>query len=91
MRRRTLLWLAIATPAPAWAQAAPVFSGAGSDADEYGADQGYPARRGDSSNMPQRYLVGNYSRLGTLYPHHVDPAAAELGALWQALVTRCGR
>jgi hypothetical protein len=41
--------------------------------------------------MPQRYLVGNYSRLGTLYPHHVDPAAAELGALWRALVTRCGR
>ena len=49
------------------------------------------SRRGESSNMPQRFLVGNYSHLDTLYPHHVDPAAAELGALWRALLTRCGR
>jgi hypothetical protein len=41
--------------------------------------------------MPQRFLVGTYSHLDTLYPHHVDPAAAELGALWRALLTRCGR
>jgi CubicO group peptidase (beta-lactamase class C family) len=70
MRIWMWVWLALAAPLPAWAEAGPVFSDTGPDAAAYGADQGYPALRGNTTTMPQQYLVGDYSHYDTLYPSH---------------------
>jgi CubicO group peptidase (beta-lactamase class C family) len=58
-------------------EAGPVFSDTGPDAAGYGAAQGYPAQRGGTV-LPQRYMVGIFSRFDTLYPFHrvARPAAA---------------
>jgi CubicO group peptidase (beta-lactamase class C family) len=77
LRQRTLGRLAIvaimALVAPvrvALPAADPVFSDAGPDANGYGAAQGYPAQRGGAL-LPQRYMVGTYSRNDQLYPFHL--------------------
>jgi len=59
--------LLLVAPEPAGAEAGPVFSSTGPDAAEYGAEQGYPSQRGYPV-LPQRYMVGNYSRYDAIYP-----------------------
>ena len=62
-----LLGILIATRALAGAE--PVFSNAGPDAVAYGANAGYPTRRGGAL-LPQAFMVGDYSRYDTLWPSH---------------------
>jgi len=71
MRRRMLPLLLSIAPLHAWAQAGPAFSDTGPDAAAYGAAQGYPAAHPHTVIWPQIDLVGNYSRLDTLFPYHL--------------------
>ena len=48
----------------------PVFSDAGPDPNGYGVAQGYQAQRGGAL-LPQRFMVGTYSRYDQLYPFHL--------------------
>ncbi len=67
----TIAILAIAAPGRALPAAGPVFSDGGPDAAAYGAAQGYPAERPRTAIIPQADLVGDYSRLDTIYPFHL--------------------
>jgi CubicO group peptidase (beta-lactamase class C family) len=65
------LWFLLLAPiAPVWAQAGPVYSDAGPNAAGYGADSGYPARRGGVL-MPQQFMVGTYSHYESVNPVHI--------------------
>jgi CubicO group peptidase (beta-lactamase class C family) len=84
MKRSAFQWLAIVAAivvlAPvrqAMPAAGPVFSDTGPDAAGYGAAQDYPTQRGGAL-LPQRFMVGDYSRNDTLWPSHVvaKPAAS---------------
>jgi CubicO group peptidase (beta-lactamase class C family) len=67
------LWmvLLLLLPLPVGAAVEPVFA--------YGAAAGYPTQRG-GARLPQRDMVGDYSRFDTLWPSHVvaKPAAPSL-------------
>jgi CubicO group peptidase (beta-lactamase class C family) len=64
------LGLAVVLPPQVWAEASPVFSGSGPDAEGYGQAQGYLAGpRGVL--VPQVNLVGHYSHFAEKYPSRV--------------------
>jgi CubicO group peptidase (beta-lactamase class C family) len=90
MRRFALclsLMLCLAPLPRAWAEAVPVFSNTGPDADAYGAAEGYPIGTPQSLGS-QRTLVGAYSHydqlrpgraaLAPAVPSRLDRAAEEL-------------
>jgi hypothetical protein len=64
-----LVRLAAPTP-PAWADAEPVFSASGPDADAYGAAVGYPVGP-RAATLPQADLVGQYSHFAEKYPSRI--------------------
>src|SRR5262249_36303861 len=79
MRSWFLLWCLIVAPLPALAEAGPVFSAEGPDLAGYGADEGYPVRRGGAAGaLPPAFVGGSYSHYHTIPPHRVvaRPAAA---------------
>lgn len=70
-------------PLPAGAAVEPVFSAGGPDDAAYGADAGYPTQRG-GARLPQRFMVGDYSRFDTLWPSHVVAKATAPSLLRRA-------
>lgn len=80
MPRWLLLWVVLVSPLQAWAQAGPVFSDTGPDAEGYGASVRYPTHRFNGV-LPQLYMVGNYSHYETVARVHrvaKPDAASEL-------------
>lgn len=68
---------------PAWAEAQPVFSPTGPEADAYGAAQGY--RLGQRGvRVPREAMVGTYSGFDRIYPHHVVHRPAQSSPLRRA-------
>jgi len=70
-------------PAQSFAQAAPVFSETGPDADAYGAADNYPVAR-IGLKRTQRFLVGAFSHFDQLFDSHVVKAAATPSVLKRA-------
>lgn len=64
LRLAALLLLTV--PAPALAEAGPVFSASGPDAAAYGAAQGYPVGGANPPAQPQ--MVGSYSHYDRIWP-----------------------
>jgi CubicO group peptidase (beta-lactamase class C family) len=67
----------------ALAQALPVFSDTGPDAQALGADEGYPIGTRATLNQPQ-YMVGEYSHYDELLPARLVPPAATPSAFERA-------
>ncbi|HLY90529.1 MAG TPA: serine hydrolase [Acetobacteraceae bacterium] len=80
---RILMLLFLLLPWPAWAAADPVFSDTGPEDVAYGANAGYPTRRGGAL-LPQMYMVGDYSRFDTLWPSHVVAKSSSPSSLRRA-------
>ena len=69
--------------APAWAEAVPVFSPTGPQADAFGAADGYPI--GTAATMgQQKHLVGAYSHFDQILPTRLVPRAEAPSALSRA-------
>ena len=77
----TLSFVALARRAEA--EAGPVFSDTGPDAEVYGATQGYPVRVGGPVLSPL-FMVGNYSHYDRLWPSHVVAKPAVPSSLRRA-------
>lgn len=75
--------LAVIFPLSAWAQAAPVFSDTGPDAEAYGAADNYPVARIGPTRI-QRFLVGAFSHFDQLNPSRSVPRPAESSVLKRA-------
>ena len=72
-----------ALPGRAWAEAAPVFSDTGPDADAYGAKDGYPIGNRQAHGS-QETLVGAYSHYDELRPSRAIAAPAVASVLARA-------
>jgi CubicO group peptidase (beta-lactamase class C family) len=83
MWRWILLCLVLLAPLQAFAQAYPVFADGGPDAEGYGIEQNYPTREG-FFRLPQRFMVGNYSRYDTVRPVHWVAKPAVVSVLQRA-------